>query len=127
MLVVTTVVLPPEQDEPVIVLLPLELLLEDELLLEELLEEDELELEELLVPPQLAACGELPVTVSESILASPPLLVATRLMLLWPAFKKTFALTTVQLVHEPVEGKSTVVTFAPLICTLPGRLLEPFA
>jgi hypothetical protein len=101
-----------------------ELLLEDDELLEEL--DDELELEELL-PPQLAAWGELPVTVSESMFANPPLVVATSRMLFVPAFRKTFALTTVQVVQEPVDGKSSVVTFTPLICTLPGRLLEPLA
>src|SRR3546814_15319271 len=97
----------------------LELELLDELLLDEELEER--------LPPQLAAWGELPVTVSESMLARPPLVVATTLMLFVPAFRKTLALTTVQVVQEPVDGKSTVVTVEPLTCTLPGRLLEPLA
>jgi hypothetical protein len=109
----------------------LELLEEDELELDELLEllldEDELEELELLLPPQSAACGELPVTVSESMFARPPLVVATRLMLLAPAFRNTFALTTVQLVHAPVVGKSTLVTVPPFTCTFAGRLLEPLA
>jgi hypothetical protein len=110
----------------------LELLEEDELELEELLlDEDELEeldeLDELLLPAQSAACGELPVTVNESMFARPPLVVATRLMLLAPAFRNTFALTTVQLVHAPVVGKSTLVTVPPFTCTFAGRLLEPFA
>jgi hypothetical protein len=105
----------------------LELLLDEEL---ELLDEDELDDElELEEPPPLqsAACGPLPVTVRESMFANPPLLVATRLISLCPAFRNTFALANVQLVQEPVEGKSVLVTVPPLICTLPGRLLDPFA
>jgi hypothetical protein len=110
-------VMPPDVDE-------LELLLEEELELELLELDDELEL----LPVQLAAAGLLPVTVSESIFASPSLPVATRLILFWPLFNGTFALTDVQLVHEPVDGNPTVATLAPLICTLPDRLLlEPFA
>lgn len=116
-------------DEEELELLEDELELDDELeLLElELLLDDELELEELLSPLQSAAWGLLPDTVRESMLANPPLLVATRLMLFQPEFKFTFAYTIVQLVHEPVDGKSTVVMLAPLTCTLPGRLLAPLA
>jgi hypothetical protein len=120
MVAVTVIVLPPLQEEPVMLPLPLE---DEELELEE----DELELDELPLPEQLAACGELPVTVSESIFAKPPLVVATRLMPFVPAFKKTLALTTVQLVQEPVEGKSTLVAVPPLICTTAGRLPDSLA
>jgi hypothetical protein len=69
----------------------------------------------------------LPVTASESMFASPAAVVASRRMLFQPAVRLTVRLTVVQLVHTPVDGKSTVATLAPLIFTLPGRAVEPLA
>jgi hypothetical protein len=90
-------------------------------LLELLLEEELLEeLEELDVPPQLAACGLLPVTVMLSIFARPLAVVACNRMLLTPAFR--FAVTrelldavVPQFVQAPVaanaRGETTVEPF----------------
>lgn len=52
-------------------------------LLELLLDDEELEL----LPAQSTAAGLLPVRVNESMLASPSLPVATRLIVFWPAFR----------------------------------------
>jgi hypothetical protein len=108
-----------------------ELLDDDELLLElELLLDEELELleDELDVPPQSAAPGLTPVIEMESMFASPPLPVACKRIVLKPAFRFTVTEPeSVQLVHAPVVGKSTLVTVPPFTCTFAGRLLEPFA
>jgi hypothetical protein len=109
--------MPPQSTSPLMVLpgkhaglLPDELLELEELdELELLLELDELlddELDEEL-PPHVAACGLLPLTVMESIFARPLAVVACNRMLFTPAFRFTatdplFA----QLVQTPVAANA---------------------
>lgn len=102
---------------------------EDELLLELELEDDELEE---LLPPQAAACVEVPegmLTVMLSIFTSPALLVASSRMLLMPAFRSADTVEEkAQVVNEPVAGISIpVITSTPLISNRAGRLPEALA
>ena len=71
----------------------------------------------------------LPVTVIESMLASPPLVVATNAMLFAPAWRLAVNVPEfVHVVHAPVAFSATVAPFAPLIRSVPGRLPDvPFA
>lgn len=87
--------------------------LEEELLLEEL--DDPLAL-------QLPGDGSTPITVSESTFGKPALLVATRLTILLPPFKGTFAVSTVQLFHAPVELNPILPTTLPFTTTFAERV-----
>jgi hypothetical protein len=98
--------------ELVVLLLELDELLELEL--DELLEElelEELELLEVVEPPigplQLPPLAPTPVTLIQSTLAKPPLVVACKRIRLLPATSDTFtAGVVVQVVHEPVVAKT---------------------